>query len=157
MPEPERTNPAQKAQETYEKRKGEEEKVYADKLRFLHKRESTGKLLPVEYELEKGVFVQFVPATRGELAKLELEVAVIAAIEDEDTRTQANIERTAELLAEHMAVPKLTKEELVEAGITGQIDALFNAWYMISKLGYEKTEQMRDSFRAKIGAGSIRE
>lgn len=93
-----------------------------DKSYFLHERDEKGQLKPITIEIEPGKEVKLIPLPEGELDKL------------------GDPMKGYGILAAHIVEPKLTPDEIVNAGKNGAIARVVEKLFEISDI--------KESFRA---------
>ena len=93
-----------------------------DKSYFLHERDEKGQLKPITIEIEPGKEVKLIPLPEGELDQI-----------GDPTKGYG-------ILAAHIVEPKLTPDEIVNAGKNGAIARVVEKLFEISDI--------KESFRA---------
>jgi len=97
--------------------------MIADKSYFLHERDEKGKLKPMTVEVEGGVDVEITPIPEGEMSKLA------------DFISQKNLKQAYIVISAHLIQPKITPDEIENAGKSGKIGLIVDKIIEVSKLG----------------------
>jgi hypothetical protein len=95
----------------------------ADKSYFLHERDEKGKLKPILVEIEEGVDVEITPIPEGEMSKLA------------DYINQKNVKQAYIIISAHLIQPKITPDEIENAGKSGTIAQIVDKIIEVSKSG----------------------